>query len=69
MSVSSLSTYQFGEGRGKVTKDPTSDTRKPVFSGAKGAKTMKVSRGKGLPTAQKVHHHREHAGARSHRAR
>jgi hypothetical protein len=63
-----ISDYQFG-AHGSIKTDPLSDQRKPNFSGASGSKTMRVERGSGLPSPQKKHKHRNHAGARTRRAR
>lgn len=67
MATSVLSPGQFS-GRREIRRDPNSDSRKAKFSGAAGSKTMQLARGRGLRPAPNRHRHREHAGARSHRA-
>lgn len=68
MSASVISPGQFG-GRKTMKKDPLSDTRKPAFGGASGAKTMRVDRGSGLPATQTKHRHRKKNAPRQHRAK
>lgn len=60
MSVSVLSPAQF-KGKRSLRRDPTSDRRKARFSGSAGPKTMKLARGRGLPSAPTRHGHNENA--------
>lgn len=64
-----LAHRQFRKGSPRKLKKDPSPEEEPKFSVGQGSKTMTLDKPGGLPAPKKKHPHRNHAGARSRRAR